>query len=488
MKKTKKGLLIVHIDGLSYTHLLHALHHGYMPYLARLMKTENYEVLKYRSGLPSTTPFAQAGILYGDNDNIPSFKWWDKEAGVLVKFGALSTFKHVEHKYFKNAVPITKGGACIAACFPGGARETFATAYKSYKTVPYKAKNKRLHLLLRWGLNPLHVIDWLYSSAVVILRLFLEYIRAFLQGKTVSQQYFLGNMLYEIFFHHLTRYAVNIAIKQRYPVIYTAIYTYDEASHGFGPNDFYTYRALREVDNSLRYIAKRRENKKNNFLYELLILSDHGQVQTVPFHKHNKKRFAEILSTMLPHYKIVEEAGATIRPKSHLDGQIVITYSGGIAHLYFKTQSWRLDYREINKQFPKLLSELSAIKELQFIMVKDGVNTVLIKDKQKYMLSNIRTKKTYEFLIKLDAEPELLAKELQRLNSFSRSGDIILFGAKLDGNRYINFESQSGGHGAIGGEQMYPFIFSKKDWNLKKDKLHSGIAINKSIKRIIASL
>jgi hypothetical protein len=34
-----------------------------MPFLRRLIDEEGYEALPYRCGLPSTTPFCQAGIL-----------------------------------------------------------------------------------------------------------------------------------------------------------------------------------------------------------------------------------------------------------------------------------------------------------------------------------------------------------------------------------------------------------------------------------------
>ena len=95
--------------------LMQALQDGDMPYTQQLIDSEGYAIHRYRCGVPSTTPFAQAGILYGDNSEIPSFRWWDRERRLLVQFGAGSTFKKVADKYFQGCLPLTLDSACIAA-------------------------------------------------------------------------------------------------------------------------------------------------------------------------------------------------------------------------------------------------------------------------------------------------------------------------------------------------------------------------------------
>ena len=84
-----RGLVVIHIDGLGYDYLQKALAGGYLPFVKGLLENEDYEVLPYRCGIPSTTPYCQAGILYGDNAEIPSYRWWDKQAGLLIAFGVL---------------------------------------------------------------------------------------------------------------------------------------------------------------------------------------------------------------------------------------------------------------------------------------------------------------------------------------------------------------------------------------------------------------
>src|SRR6202048_1160398 len=99
------GLVIVHVDGLRWARRRLALDQGHMPFVSHLIQTEGYEALAYRCGVPSTTPFAQAGILFGDNSEIPSYRWWDKQANLLASFGFGSTFGRVAQNYFAGRQP-----------------------------------------------------------------------------------------------------------------------------------------------------------------------------------------------------------------------------------------------------------------------------------------------------------------------------------------------------------------------------------------------
>ena len=51
----RPGLVIIHVDGLSHARLRLAVDGGHMPFVARLLRTEGYEALAYRCGVPSTT-------------------------------------------------------------------------------------------------------------------------------------------------------------------------------------------------------------------------------------------------------------------------------------------------------------------------------------------------------------------------------------------------------------------------------------------------
>ena len=62
-------------------------------------------------------------------------------------------------------------------------------------------------------------------------------------------------------------------------------------------------------------------------------------------------------------------------------------------------------------------------------------------------------------------DADILLEQLSRLNSFRNSGDLVVFGAFIDGKQ-INFENQDGGHGSIGGEQLHPFVLARQEWGI----------------------
>lgn len=83
-KTSTQGLVMLEIDGLSYHHMRRALDKGWMPTLKRLQTEEGYVLSRFDCGLPSQTSACQAGILFGENFDIPAFRWYDKRAAKLI--------------------------------------------------------------------------------------------------------------------------------------------------------------------------------------------------------------------------------------------------------------------------------------------------------------------------------------------------------------------------------------------------------------------
>ena len=421
-------LVILHIDGLSAAGLRRALDDGHMPFLRRFIDEEGYEIHPYRCGLPSTTPFVQAGILYGDNSEIPSFRWWDRERRLLVRFGARSTFKQVADRYFRDCVPLTQDGACIAACFPGGAADDFGISYQERSYSARDRSRSALAVLMPYLGNPAHIGDWAWQTVAMAGRTARDYATALARGRRPAPRYVGVDLLEEIFVHHLTRYAVQKAMREGYSPIYAGFYAFDETSHAFGPADDASRNVLRHVDHTIEKVAGSRQGR-----YELVLLSDHGHVETTPFH------LGDVLEKLLP-------------------GRLVVTASGGLAHVYVKDSPRRLDFGEVKARYPQLVSVLSEAPEVALLMAREGDQDVL--------LGQGRDLSAYD-------EADILREQLRRLNSFASAGDLVAFGAWRDGKQ-ANFEVQAGGHGSIGGEQLHPFVLAKKDWALDTSRVRGA--------------
>lgn len=438
-----KSIVILHIDGLGAGILERALDKGRMPFTRELIDRERYEIHRYHCGLPSTTPFVQAGILYGDNRGIPAFRWWDRQERTLIQFGAASTFKKIASRYFRGCKPLTEDGACIAACYPAGAADDFGIAYQD-RTYGREPKSRSaLRVVVPYVANPIHLGEWLVHAGQSIWRTAAEYAQARAEGRRPARAYVFMDALEEIFAHHLTRYAVEQAMGEGYAPIYAGFYAFDETAHAFGPSDEQSLHVLKHVDHTIQKIAEARRDQ-----YELVVLSDHGQIDTIPFQRENGRHLGAVVASLVPGFRVEELKGKTFGPdEQSAAGVIRLTCTGGTAHLYFDGPS-RLDYAEVTHRFPRLVQGLRDCEQIS-LLVGRGFEDVAAID----------------HAVAVADDPKLAREHVLRLNSFEECGDLVMFGA-FRGDQQINFEIQAGGHGGFGGEQTRPFVLAKTEWGL----------------------
>ena len=458
-----KKLVVLHIDGLGADMLDRALSDGRMPNLRRLIDAEGYEILRYRCGLPSTTPFAQAGILYGDNSEIPCFRWWDREQRVLVQFGTRSTFKKVAGKYFEGCRPLTEDGACIATCFPAGAADDFGIAYQDRSYGRQPRSRSAWNVLIPYLLNPIHLGDWVWQILAVLVRTVRDYATARSQGRHPAKSYVAIDAAEEMFVHHLTRYAVQKAMGEGYSPIYAGFYAFDEVSHAFGPEDHASLRVLGHVDHTIQVVAESRGGS-----YELVVLSDHGQIETTPFAASHGKPFGQVLAGLLAGFRIHEVEGKSYGPpESEARGTVTVTSSGGAAHLYFTDRGTRMGHRELTAAHGGLIADVARLPQVSLVATRDGEEDVFTFGDDELRGGAVKRR-----IADYD-DPDILYTQLSRLNSFRHSGDLIVFGAFI-GGKQVNFEDQAGGHGSIGGEQLHPFVLAKREWGLDTSRVNSA--------------
>ena len=75
------GIIFLEIDGLALPVLRDALRDGSAPTMARWIADEGYQLAEWETDLSSQTGASQAGILLGSNEDIPAFRWVEKERG-----------------------------------------------------------------------------------------------------------------------------------------------------------------------------------------------------------------------------------------------------------------------------------------------------------------------------------------------------------------------------------------------------------------------
>ena len=77
------GIIYLEIDGLALPVLRRAMRDGNATNMARWLSEGTHRLTEWETDLSSQTGASQAGILLGSNDDIPAFRWVDKETGKL---------------------------------------------------------------------------------------------------------------------------------------------------------------------------------------------------------------------------------------------------------------------------------------------------------------------------------------------------------------------------------------------------------------------
>jgi hypothetical protein len=231
------------------------------------------------------------------------------------------------------------------------------------------------------------------------------------------------------------------------------------------------------VDHTIEKIARARGDR-----YELVVLSDHGQIETVPFNQDHSPTFGEVVATMLPGYRVEETKGKTSGPPdAEAFGRVKVMGSGGLAHIYFADENARLGYRELAARFPDLAAGISRLDKVALVMARDGERDVFMKGGSELDGDAIKT------LLAQHDDAGILLEQLSRLNSFRNSGDLVTFGAFINGKQ-VNFENQAGGHGSIGGEQLHPFVLAKREWGLDTSGVRGAHQLHPILCRLRDSL
>ncbi len=505
---TSRGFVALEIDGLSHQHLRQAIDDGHMPYLASQVRHGRLLLARWRCGLPSTTPAAQAGILFGNNYDIPGFRWYEKDSGLSVVPKLPAFTKLLQDRIPDRQPGILRAGSSLFNMFDGDASLSLFTL-SALNRQRFFASSRGLGFFLLFLLNPLRTVKllllsfWEYASDVA------QRTAGRLRGerRLPFQGIFpLLRVASNVVFRELQTFAVLMDIYRGAPAIYTTYYSFDELAHHYGLDSWPTRHALRELDKRLRQIDRLRRARLSRE-YDLFVLADHGQTAAEPFSRRYGQTLGQFIrgclggslilqehsgdeqqSVFQAHYLLQELQGvesqlaeplaiaarrirelvteqATIsdeEPPLNLGrrSDVVVKNSGSLAHIYFSVSSARLQVSEISALFPDLVVTLASHPGVWLVAGVEG-DDVLV-----FSRDGTLTLRGEEVLSAAGAdplqclpEPEQARRELATIARYPHAGDLILLGRyDPESDTVVCFEDQWASHGGLGGPQDYPFM------------------------------
>ena len=105
-----------------------------------MMDEDGYQLSRVDCGVPPTTPACQAGILQGNNTNIPAFRWLDKKTGKLLAGGGAAADSRAAAFGWQW---LLRGGTSIGNMFSGDAAKSILTFSKIRTGTPEDKKAAR---------------------------------------------------------------------------------------------------------------------------------------------------------------------------------------------------------------------------------------------------------------------------------------------------------------------------------------------------------
>src|ERR671914_2499414 len=143
----RRGLIVLQIDALAYADLRRALELRYCPTLARLIGEEGFTLRRWFSGLPSATPYCQAGIFHGENDGIPALRFYDRAARLVVTCNAPAGVQYIRDRI--RSPGALAGGSSYVNLLDGDAQTVaFTVATRERMSTYRKLGGSRLALLI----------------------------------------------------------------------------------------------------------------------------------------------------------------------------------------------------------------------------------------------------------------------------------------------------------------------------------------------------
>src|SRR3954471_24041608 len=277
------GIVFLEIDGLALPVLQRAMRDGNAPNMARWLTDGSHALAEWETDLSSQTGASQAGILLGSNEDIPAFRWVEKETGTLMTCSAPPDCAEIERRHSSGIGLLRDGGASRGNLLSGEADHVILTVsrieaekesnpgYRAFFSNGYNVT--RTLVLFGWEVILELVASGRARRRDVQPRGHRGFVYALMRGAMC------------VFVRDLIVYGVLTDMMKGRPAIYAPFSSYDEVAHHSGLERPDTLEALRKLDGQFgRIDAARRYASRP---YELVVLSDHGQTQGATFKQRN---------------------------------------------------------------------------------------------------------------------------------------------------------------------------------------------------------
>ena len=499
------GVILFEIDGLAEPVLRRALSEGHAPTMARWLDRGTHRIVPWECDLSSQTGASQAGLLLGSNEDMPAFRWYEKETGRTMVSNHGKDAVELERRHSDGGGLLATGGASRGNMFSGDAPHCSATMSVLRDRQRSSAREYFAYFADPYGFTR--------TIALYFWDVLLE-LRAARRQRRRGEEHIDRGGLYPLMRGAITVVMrdLNVAtllgdIVEGVPVVYSTFVGYDEVAHHSGIEQPDAFAVLRQHDAQLARLERAVEQAPRP--YHLVVLSDHGQTQGRPFRQRYGLELEEVVRDALadgdvyappapdeglssvggaltdardeetaggrmlaratrdrvvegevvlgPNREAIEQAG-----RDASDHAAVVLASGGLGLISLPAPDHRLSLEEIESMHPRLISTLVDHPGVGFVMVRSDDGAVVLGADGSRRLSDDE----------VTGEDPLrdfganAADHLRRTDGFPHCPDLLV-NCMFDpeANEVAPFEEFMGSHGGLGGWQSRPFALVPSDWS-----------------------
>ncbi|HXV57475.1 MAG TPA: phage holin family protein [Gaiellaceae bacterium] len=488
------GIVFLEIDGLALPVLQRAMRDGSAPTMARWASEGTHRLVEWEPDLSSQTGASQAGILLGSNEDIPAFRWVEKETGRLMTCSAPPDCAEIERRLASGSGLLAAGGASRGNLLSGEAEHVILTVSRIEAE---KGANPGYRAFFANGFNVTRTLV-LFTWEVL-----LELTAAARQRRRDVRPrghrggiYPLMRAALSVVVRDLIVYGVLTDMMKGRPAVYATFSSYDEVAHHSGLERADTLEALRKLDEQIGRIDRARRYASRP--YELVVLSDHGQTQGATFKQRNGYTLEELVSRAVGEEGVhglaggdeqaamvglaLEEASGASRGKKRAkndvsDKRVVVLGSGNLGLVYLMDERRRLTQEEIEERYPDLLPSLRSHPHVGWVLVhSDRRGAVALGARGARVLATGEV----EGDDPLAAFSQRAHEHLLRTDGFPHVADIMV-GSFFDPvlEEACAFEELISFHGGLGGPQTRPFVLYPATLPAPEDPLVGAAAVHR---------
>ena len=522
------GLVIVQIDGLAHPILAGRIRAGSVNTLGRWVREGSHVLSPWEALLPSMTSASQAGILHGNNDGIPAFRWYERDTRHLMVSSNPADAAEIVRRVSNGEGLLSNNGASVCNLVTGDATRAYLT------TAALKDESH--------GIGESKAFLGFFFSPTGYLRALTMFAGEFVKEQVQARRTRRSGMQPQM--HRGLKFAgmraasnvllrdvnVSLVIEEMYRatnVIYVDFTDYDELAHHCGPERVEAFEALDGVDRAIATLEKAAQNAPRP--YRFVVLSDHGQSLGTTFRQRYGQSLGEVVRDLMggratliqpkaraegstfvnsflsevarspgvgPAVARVALSGRTTDGLVDLDAEeppppadpsaIAVVGSGNLGLVWFTGHDHRLALEDLESLHPGLVNSLARHPGVSMLMVRT-------RDHGAVVFGHSGLRYLDEDRVEGEDPTALFGPHtvlsLRREDAMAHAPDLLVlsqYDPRLD--EVAAFEELIGSHGGLGGPQTAPFILHPSDWSLDEGVPLGAPAIYRSIRRWLSSL